>query len=544
MTDNENGKTTDYFIGKKVADYELVKLLGAGGMGAVYLGEHKQMGQAAVKLLPIPNPALRERFESEVDVLVKMTKLGLKHLAGVMHYEAPSETSPGGMIMPYLEGQPLNEYLHENLDKLARRDFRMRVFRGLIPVIADLEVAHDLGVIHRDIKPENIMVRNPSEETGELNMCLFDFGISRPSTTSQMTRAGMQLGTPVWSAPEQFKDASKAGSPADVFPFGLMFYLLFSRDNEIFYSELEGNEEISPRDVLAIIRNVEGVEEKLVKLPIEVAGLVSKCITENPDHRFRGMRELKGACLALHESYRLHRIGGSAWGELSMQDSTEIPGSGRSMTQQRTLLHGSGASSRAVQNKILTVADDAEETEKVEPDAETREMPIEEIAPFLAKMKGGFTAARRIPLKIILAAAIGVVVLSAASFFMGRGCESSPAVSKKARSAVAHKPNPPRKIRAKPMKSLFQELDELCQRLIRPKRGIEQKGRVTNVAHCILKRILKMEGNLEAKVQATFALEKKYYDKVYPNMKRLITKRVKYLESKRNKALEKKPPDK
>ena len=203
--------------GDRFGDYTVVRLLGKGGMGAVYLLENANGAQVAAKIL---DPASsgdhesRKRFLREAELA-----LGVKHLNLVETYDVGEDPDTGlcYILMEYVPGGSLADYLKEN-GALPVED-AVAVVEAMAGV---LELARQKGIVHRDIKPANIMF--DAEGTPKLA----DLGIARGGSlgtdTTTVTQTGMMIGTPAYMAPEQMLDAHNVDTRADIYSLGVVFY--------------------------------------------------------------------------------------------------------------------------------------------------------------------------------------------------------------------------------------------------------------------------------------------------------------------------------
>ncbi|HZJ56053.1 MAG TPA: serine/threonine-protein kinase [Myxococcaceae bacterium] len=204
----------------RMGPYQVVRLLGEGGMGVVYLVEREDVGgRAALKLLRDAwvSPSRRVRFLAEQRTLAQ-----LDHPAIAQLHDAG--TLPDGtpwFAMEYVEGVPLTEYCRARGCGLAER---LRLFRAVCEAV---QHAHRHAVIHRDLKPSNILVK------ADGSVKLLDFGIAKqldptgPGTDP--TRTGLRLMTPAYAAPEQV-EGGRLGVETDVYALGvLLFELLAGR---------------------------------------------------------------------------------------------------------------------------------------------------------------------------------------------------------------------------------------------------------------------------------------------------------------------------
>lgn len=205
-----------------VGPYRLVRLLGEGGMGVVYLAERADLGSvAAIKLLRDAwlSPARRERFVAEQKVLAQLNHPAIARLfdAGTLADGTP------WIAMEHVEGVALGEYCRSRQLPLRAR---LQLVRGVGEAVLH---AHQNLVIHRDLKPSNVLVRDDG------SVKLLDFGIAKQLEPSddegdaqdEVTRTGVRLMTPAYAAPEQVK-GEPVGIHTDVYALGVMLYELLS----------------------------------------------------------------------------------------------------------------------------------------------------------------------------------------------------------------------------------------------------------------------------------------------------------------------------
>jgi eukaryotic-like serine/threonine-protein kinase len=201
---------------QEIGPYRIVRVLGEGGMGVVFLAERSDLGsQAAIKILRDSwlSPARRQRFEAEQRTLATLNHpcIARLHDAGSL-----SDGTPW-IVMEYVEGVPLTEYC---LTKAKSIPERLRLFRAVCEAV---QYAHRHLVIHRDLKPSNILV------TAEGQVKLVDFGIAkqldRAGAPIEVTVTGMRLMTPAYAAPEQIR-GERVGVHTDVYSLGVILYEL------------------------------------------------------------------------------------------------------------------------------------------------------------------------------------------------------------------------------------------------------------------------------------------------------------------------------
>ena len=196
-------------IPKRIAHYEIVRLLGEGGMAHVYLGRDKGGAEFAVK---IPK-TVDERFRREC---VIASTLESPHIVKAFDYCAEkAEGQPAYMAQEYLVGETL-ESLLEGTDGLPFEEVD-QLFSELLD---GLEAAHSQQILHRDIKPENLFV---DRATGRPVLKILDFGVAKAEDELLMTVSGAMLGTAIYSSPEQ-NCSAPLDQRSDLYSVGLVLY--------------------------------------------------------------------------------------------------------------------------------------------------------------------------------------------------------------------------------------------------------------------------------------------------------------------------------
>jgi serine/threonine protein kinase/tetratricopeptide (TPR) repeat protein len=203
---------------KEFGPYRVVRLLGEGGMGVVYLAERTDLDtQVAVKILRDAwlSPARRERFVSEQRTLAQLNHPSIARL-----YDADSlEDGTPWFVMEYVDGLPLTQYCRERSSSIEER---LQLFRSVCEAV---QHAHGHAVIHRDLKPSNILVKSDG------TVRLLDFGIAKQVENLDLpvdqTLTGLRLMTPAYAAPEQIR-GDRVGIGTDVYSLGVILYELLS----------------------------------------------------------------------------------------------------------------------------------------------------------------------------------------------------------------------------------------------------------------------------------------------------------------------------
>src|SRR5258708_15738822 len=206
------------------ARYRLLRLLGEGGMGAVFEAQDLQ-GQSryAIKVLH-PEYAKNEhvlgRFYAEGEATSRLVHPNIVRCFG---YAQAEDRSPY-IIMEVLDGSSLTTYLKPGLAYDAQ--YAVPILRGMLSALAE---AHRQGVVHRDMKPDNVfLVRNSA---GPPVIKILDFGIAKVMAAAggmmSKTRTGMLLGPPSYMSPEQILHAKAVDAPTDLWSAALILYRLF-----------------------------------------------------------------------------------------------------------------------------------------------------------------------------------------------------------------------------------------------------------------------------------------------------------------------------
>lgn len=229
-----------------INNYRIVKPIGSGGMGDVYLAEEAILGRrVAIKVL---NPLLtreeqfKQRFINEAKI-----QASLQHPNIVGLYSFFEQGDNYYMALEYAEGKTLKDII---ADTGPMPEARVR--KILQQILDALQYAHGKGIIHRDIKPSNIMV-NAND-----NIKIMDFGIARIMGDSHLTRTGLKVGTLYYMSPEQIVTPKEVDNRTDIYSTGIVLYemltgqLPFNTDTEsdfVIQKEIVANRLPNPRSI-------------------------------------------------------------------------------------------------------------------------------------------------------------------------------------------------------------------------------------------------------------------------------------------------------
>jgi serine/threonine protein kinase len=272
--------SSDPLIGTLVDQrYEVLSVLGEGGMGIVYETRHRALGKRfALK-------ALRKDLARDAEIAARFIQEA-RTAASVSHPGLVEITDfgqlPGGQpffVMELLEGQ--------SLAALIRRGGPIPAARAveIVRQIAEgLGAAHDLSIVHRDLKPDNIHVS--TDDAGRDLVKIVDFGLAKVIGASRLTRAGMVFGTPHYMSPEQAMGEA-TDHRADIYALGVVMYEMFTGrvpfEADSYMGVLTKHMYMAPTPPSQIPGT-----EKLAALE----DLTLRCLEKKPEHRYATLRDL------------------------------------------------------------------------------------------------------------------------------------------------------------------------------------------------------------------------------------------------------------
>jgi serine/threonine protein kinase len=272
-------------IGRTIGNYTLVEKLGQGGMGEVYLAEHRRIARrAAIKFLL---PALSQdadvvnRFFNEA----RAASL-IKHPGIVEIYDCDVVDGHAYIVMEYLEGESLAATLRR-AGALGGEPTTIAAVAGQIA--GALAAAHRTEIIHRDLKPENVFLSVEGSTRAPFMAKILDFGIAKlaaPGAGGSNTRTGGLLGTPIYMSPEQCRGITSIDRRADIYALGcVMFELATGR--HVFVKDAAG-------DLLVahIIETPPRISAFRPEIPAWMDDLVNRMLAKGPDDRPSTMDEI------------------------------------------------------------------------------------------------------------------------------------------------------------------------------------------------------------------------------------------------------------
>lgn len=286
-------KPAPSMVGRQIGVYEIVSLLGAGGMGEVYKAHDSRLNRSvAIKVLPpdkTSNAERKRRFVQEA-----RAASALNHPNIVTIHDIGSESGIDFVVMEHVTGKTLEQLIPRQGLKLNE------ALKYSIQLADALANAHSAGIIHRDLKPGNIMV------TSDGLVKVLDFGLAKltesepvgeegtTQTLRPSTEEGTIAGTVVYMSPEQ-AEGKAVDARSDIFSFGSVLYEMVTGQRAF-----QGDSKIS---TLAAILNKEPkpVSELNRVMPRELEKIIRRCLRKDPARRFQDMDDLKVALQELKE---------------------------------------------------------------------------------------------------------------------------------------------------------------------------------------------------------------------------------------------------
>jgi serine/threonine-protein kinase len=265
--------------------YRIVRLLGEGGMGAVYEGENTRIHRrVAIKVLHstvAQDQAAVQRFEREAQAA---GRIGNQHIVEVLDLG----NLPDGdryMVMEFLDGESLAERI-----KTRGRLQAAEVCNMALGMLEGLAAAHDVGIIHRDLKPDNVFLVRRGGQADFVK--LVDFGISKFNVVGgefSMTRTGAVMGTPYYMSPEQAKGTRDIDHRVDLYAAGVILYEAVS--GQVPFDAETFNELLFK----IVLEDAPPISKIVPELDAGFAQIVDKARSKDPAQRYQNAREFQQA---------------------------------------------------------------------------------------------------------------------------------------------------------------------------------------------------------------------------------------------------------
>ncbi len=278
--------TSDFDVPRQLQLYQIVRLIGRGGMGVVYLAHDTQLNRpVAIKLLRevAPSPKILARFRQEGESASR-----LHHPNIVQVYQVGQEKNQPYLVFEYVEGISLADSL-KTLKKADNPPSHKSVARLVEQLARAMDYAHQRGVLHRDIKPGNILIAREGEELKQILSIpetlekgtpkVADFGLARQiDSENDLTQTGQIMGTPSYMAPEQ-ADGKTTGTFTDIYALGATLYQCLTLNLPYSGSTTE-----------AVLRKVrsESPEKpsRYRPIPLDLETICLKCLEREPQNRY------------------------------------------------------------------------------------------------------------------------------------------------------------------------------------------------------------------------------------------------------------------
>ena len=255
-------------VGTRLGPYEIVAMIGAGGMGEVYRARDPRMGrEVAIKVCA---ERFTERFEREVRTVAALNHPNICHIYDV---------GPNYLVMELIEGATL-------ADRIKGGAVPLEEALAIARQIADaLEAAHEKVIVHRDLKPANIKIKHDGA------VKVLDFGLAKraepvtgnpessPTITMGATRVGQILGTAAYMAPEQAR-GKPVDKRADIWAFGVVLYEM-----------LTGRRMFEGESISDVLAGVLTKEPDLASVPVKARRLLQRCLEKDPKRRLRDIAD-------------------------------------------------------------------------------------------------------------------------------------------------------------------------------------------------------------------------------------------------------------
>ncbi len=277
----ENGALVD-------RKYQIIKLLGAGAMGAVYEAEHTGTGRrTALKVIMgqfSKDEGLVARFHREARAA---GQIETQHITQVLDTGFDQESELPFMVMEYLEGEDV-QHLLKRLGPI-NPDLALRI---VAQSCLGLQKAHDKNVVHRDIKPANLFLAK--RDAGEIIIKLLDFGIakikmeqSQETESAGLTKTGNMLGSPLYMSPEQARGARGIDHRTDIWSLGVVLYQALCGKTPFQHLSALGELIIS-----ICSSHPQPLQERAPWVSAEIAAIAHKAMRHDPDQRYQSAMEM------------------------------------------------------------------------------------------------------------------------------------------------------------------------------------------------------------------------------------------------------------
>lgn len=291
----DNNPNFNKNLPKMIKNYQIVSLIGKGGMGEVYLAKHPTLKRDIIlKSLIIKDKESQERFLREAKVMIDF-----RHENIVQVYDHFKDGKSTYIAMEFVNGKDLNRIIREREKEFGT---------GKIPVPLSLFIlyqaalglyhAHMKGVIHRDIKPHNILI----SVNGDVKLTDFGIATKKNEKEEDLTQTGTIVGTPAYMSPEQFSGTKELTYQSDIYSLGVVFY-------EMITGVRPFKNEYSPEVLSAIANGKYDSPSKYVRnLPPIVKNIIKKTFNPNIKKRYKNLIYLIKSLRSYFKKYNIFEI--------------------------------------------------------------------------------------------------------------------------------------------------------------------------------------------------------------------------------------------
>ena len=286
--EDEDTVIKDELVGRKIGSFEIVEMIGRGGMGVVYLAHDTKLDRSvAIKSIPpklAGDSTTRTRFRREAKLLASLNHPNI----AAIHDIIEQDEGAGYLILEYVPGETLAQ-------RIAREPLNLEEALSIGQQVAEaVSAAHEKSIVHRDIKPGNIKI------TPEGNVKVLDFGLAKASVDegrsaeTAVTQPGRVIGTPAYMSPEQ-----ACGKPtdkrSDIWSFGCLMY-------EMLTDHLPFDGDTATEILARIIEREPDWEVLPQEIPANIRALLRRCLEKDPRRR---LRDIGDAAIEIKETLTL-----------------------------------------------------------------------------------------------------------------------------------------------------------------------------------------------------------------------------------------------
>ena len=281
----------NFKTGDIIEKYVIESVLGEGGMAVVYKVRHQTLQtQYALKILKVTHEHIRNRMIREGQVQAR-----LRHPNIVSVVDVITVGDSPGLLMEFIEGQPLDELLDDQ--KLSLKDTE-EIF---LQILEALRVAHSLKIIHRDLKPANILIET---RWGKRVAKVCDFGLAKAMEEEDQgfTKTGVTMGTPAYMAPEQVRNAKTVDQRADIFALGTILYEMVTG-----IQAFQGTDTLEL--LMAVAKDAHRPPQEIIQdLPPRIVAAIDGSLEKNPNSRISDCELFRKILLGEIESHKKRKL--------------------------------------------------------------------------------------------------------------------------------------------------------------------------------------------------------------------------------------------